>query len=163
MLTLERKNLWTHVKGEWTQQARIVSDGAVVADVELFWLNRFSDGSFASGGRRFEVVRETGNALPAKVVCDGEVVMRATTSPGNHYGIEYGARRLQIHLDSMLTTKWGVIENGKKLGQISRTASMKKLAKSDLPADMDLPLLVFIFWITTGRWAQMENFSIGAP
>jgi hypothetical protein len=157
MLTLERKKIWTHVKGAWLQQARIISDGAAIAEVELVWGKYFLDGSFAVGGRRFEVLRETENQLPAKVVCDGDVVMRATTSPGNHYGIEYGARRLQIHLDSMLTTKWGVIEEGKKLGQISRVASVKKLVKSDLPADMDLPLLVLLFWLTVGRWQQMET------
>jgi hypothetical protein len=159
MLTLERENIfWTHSRGEWTQSARIVSDGTAIAEVELVWRNHFTDGSFEAGGRRFEVVRETENPLPAKVVCDDEVVMRATTSPGNHYGIEFGARRLQIHLDSILTTKWGVIENGKKLGQVSRAASMKKLAKSDLPADMDLTLLIFILCLTAGCWQHLETF-----
>lgn len=161
MLTLELNSHVAVVKGDCRHAAALKDSGRVVVEVELVWRNHFMEGAFSAGGQTFEVARAAPDALPVNVVCHSKTVMRATTSPGNHYAIEYGARRLQIRLDSMLTTRWAVIENGKMLGRVSRAASVKKLAKSDLPADMDLPLLMFILWLTVGRWQHMEASSSG--
>lgn len=68
------------------------------------------------------------------------------------YMVEVGARRLSLRAESPLRSGYLLLEDGREVGAIRPSGTLRRGATADLPADLPLASGVFLLWAVLLLW-----------
>ena len=132
----------------------IFDDHKAIAKIDLAWVREA--GKLYLDGSNYRVYREgllSGAFILEK---EGRVLARAEKPSAlfRSFQVEYNDKSFTLEAESPLRRKFVLREGGQTIGSVRPENAFTKRAIIDLPADIALPVRIFMVWLTLILWKR---------
>ncbi|MBA4389940.1 MAG: hypothetical protein C0399_03280 [Syntrophus sp. (in: bacteria)] len=134
----------------------IFDDHKAIAKIDLAWVREA--GKLYLDGSNYRVFREgllNGSFIIEK---EGLVLARAEKPSAliRSYKIDYNNKSYTLEAESALRREFVLREDGQTIGSVRPENAFTKKAIIDLPAEIALPVRIFMVWLTLILWKREE-------
>lgn len=134
----------------------IFDDSRAIAKIDLAWMREA--GELHLDGLNYRVCRE--GILSGSFVIEKEgLVLARAEKPSvliRSYNVHYNSKSYVLEAASALQRKFVLCEGGQTIGSVRPENALTKKAIIDLPADIAMPVRIFIVWLTLIMWKRDE-------
>jgi len=134
----------------------IYEDNKAIAKIDLAWLREA--GELNLDGSNYKVYREglvSGSFIIEK---EGMVLARAEKPSAliRSYKVNYNNKSYVLEAVSALLREFVLREGGQAIGSVRPEGAFTKKAIIDLPADIEMPVRIFMVWLILILWKRDE-------
>jgi hypothetical protein len=151
------------VPDSWLSWDFTIFDGhKAIAKIDLSWLREA--GELYLDGASYRVSRERLLSGSFTLEKDGDVLARAE-KPGaliRSFKLEYNDKRYTLEAESALRRKFVLRIGGQTIGSVCPEHAFTRKAVIDLPADIALPVRIFMVWLTVILWKREADAAVAA-
>jgi hypothetical protein len=132
----------------------IFDDQKAIAKIDLAWMREA--GELNLDGSNYRVFREgllSGAFILEK---EGRVLARAIKPSAliRSFKVDYNNRSYTLEAETALLRKFLLRGNGQTIGSVRPEHAFTRRAIIDLPADIALPVRIFMVWLTLVLWKR---------
>ena len=144
-------------KGWFTPDFTIFQDDTPVADIALSLWSEAAD--LQIQGMTCKMYREGMISGPFLLETEGEVLARAYKPSAlfRSFEVEHGDRRYVLEAESVWMRKFVLKEREQEVGSIYPEHAFTSRAVVELPAEISLPVQVFMLWLVVLMWKRGEE------
>jgi hypothetical protein len=115
-------------------------------------------------GASFRVSREGRLNGDFLLESDRGVVARATRPSvlRRSFAVQHGSKTHTLRAQSMFRRSFALLEGDREIGAITRDGVWSRHASANLPADMPLPVQVFLIWLAVLLWKRESDAASAA-
>jgi hypothetical protein len=137
----------------------IRSDHGPVTEVELAWFREA--GSFALGGRAYQVYREPGFG-PFALAAEGMIVARAEKPSAfrDRFVVSYDGAEHVLERVSVWRRAFALYDGDPLIGTMEPAGAFSREARIDLPDRLPLAVRIFLVWLMLITWRRGEAAAL---
>jgi hypothetical protein len=142
----------------WFSPHFSVSDGdGVRATLEVAMLREAA--TLTIDGEEYRLYREGWASGDFMLERNGALVACATKPSALHsmFELAYEGRRYTLRRESLLRRDFGLYEHETRIGTLRPASIWSRAAEIDLPAELPLPVRIFIAWLMLLIWQRDRN------
>jgi hypothetical protein len=151
------------VPDSWLSWDFTIFDGhKAIAKIDLSWLREA--GELYLDGASYRVSRERLLSGAFTLEKDGHVLARAEKPSAliRSFKLEYNDKRYTLEAESALRRKFVLRVGGQTIGSVWPEHAFTRKAVIDLPADIALPVRIFMVWLTVILWKREADAAVAA-
>ena len=125
-----------------------------IAGIDIAWVREA--GEVRLEGRKYSIYRERPLGGAFVLEEDGKEVARAEKPSAllRSFTVRYGGKQYILQAASPVVRTFVLSENGHPIGTIRPEHALTRKALVDLPADMPLPVRIFMVWLVLVLWKR---------
>lgn len=140
----------------------VLEDDRRIASIKTTLLPE--SGSFSIDGSSFRAYRE--GMISGKFLLDGESgTIACAEKPSaflNSFNVEYSDKRYTLKKESLIGRSFVLLQGGLEVGSIRPERFLSRKAALSLPADLPMPVQVFMMWLVIILWRREANSQSAA-
>jgi hypothetical protein len=151
------------VPHRWFSWDFTVSQGSqAVAEIDISWWRE--RGELTVQGARFRVSRQGMMSGDFLLESDRGVVARATKPSVMRrlFVVQHEAKTYTLRARSVLGRSFVLLDAEREVGTIAPAGVWSRRADVDLPAEIPLPVQVFLIWLAVLMWKREADSASGA-
>jgi len=147
----------------WFSWDFVVLEGSqAVAEIDISWWRE--RGVLTVSGVDYHVCRQGVMSGDFILECSGVALARAEKPSAFHrsFIVEHQDKRYTLRARSMFRRAFLLLDGEREIGSVCPEGIFTRRATVDLPADLPLPVKVFIVWLTVVLWKRESGSAAAA-